>query len=304
MRRAQGLALMLICCGTPGLSAAPSSTRPPAVLRIDWTSGLGSSDFAIGDQSKANPLSGLIGSAGILSVTAAPGSPPGGFTNALQVLHTAGTAPSAHVASGAIWPSPQVGETRYFRDCLYYDWDDAEGDRPWTGNHPYSNHWTTEPGADDGDIWETEMANNPDGTFKWVSSFAIQGGAITRHIYPGAGLGSASFNFFTKRGWWTREWALTKTAPNTFTIPDIRYTNPAGVLVRNKNSLYCADGATLLSAANTGVVMPNETEINLLWIGTNAGGGNQGLTNPQRTYWGGLCVRSDDWCGPYSLIDG
>lgn len=239
--------------------------------------------------------------------------PTASFTNCLQVSHQASVANggngsrAAWVALQNFWPSPQIGDARYFRVYQCVTIPDSEGDLTSGVNshHPFVT--CTSDGNYTDDQLGTDWLWAPDGAGGFLTLFQEE--QITSQKFgswaPSASVGSASE--LTKNAWWRREWKLVKTATNTYTLDMNIYAGDSttatytGSTIRSRiglNSSY--DAGSELATGTNSQNLPIQDDHSGLIVGTNGSSALGNLTAIRYSYWGALCIRSDTWCGPYA----
>jgi hypothetical protein len=256
------------------------------LFHSDWSTATGTTEAALRDTSKAKPWTARRDNDGILTVVAAAGRGfPAGMTNCLRVGHLAPQVHSAEVSNDNVWPVPNVGDKLFFRLYLRNEIADNQGDLSTTIN----SHHPVEPASGTcANAWSLTYASKNDGTFPF--RFATLENTSPRNRWI---LGPSQANL-QKNHTYRFEWMLERQAGGF--LLEIRVYNEAGALLYDKNSIY--NNAGTLTLAASGLLTMNATCLNKLLVGTNGGGWVFSAT--QYSYFGGVMVRSDDWCGPYT----
>jgi hypothetical protein len=267
---------------------------PAPLFYSDWSTATGATDAALRDTGKVVPWPHLGNESGILSVVASTGLGfPAGMTNVMRVQLGPGTVGGAAVSivpADAIIPTG----TTYYRFYLLNAVSDAEGDKSSAINSVHyieSNTGSPQP-------WTWCLASKNDGTFPLqFQSIATGAGSF---LLGGKSYGSPIWTdfFLTKNSPYRIEWALTRTAADTHTL-DIRIYNAAGALVYDKDNIYKAQAETTLATAGVDLPLTDAT-LGGFYLGSNGGQPPwTPMTNVQYIYYGGVMVRTDDWCGAY-----
>jgi hypothetical protein len=255
------------------------------LFESDWSTAQGTGQAALRDTGKAKPWTNLVDNFNVLAVVSAAGEGlPAGMANCLQVGHLANTVRAAQVEAVGVWPAPAVGETLYFRLYLRNEIADNQGDFTSIINshHPIQPLPGTCPGS-----WNWTWASKNDGTFP--IGFNTETNPFPRSRWV---LGKPRQNLL-KNTTYRLEWRINR--QSTGYSVSVRVYNAANTLLFDDNNIWdIALGATLAAAPLH--AMDNAC-LDKLMVGTN--GGSWQFTATQYDYIGGVCVRSDDWCGPY-----
>jgi hypothetical protein len=262
------------------------------VFVSDWSTATGATAAALQDTGKTTPWNTLVNSNNLLNVVSASGLGfPAGMTNVLEVTHRVGGQASAHVAASSLWALPALNQSLFFRVYLRNAIANAEGNLDLNSHHPME----VGTGGFSTEDWEWTYGSQNDGTFpiKFACLNPLTNAHKTRWCL---GAGGTTTNRLNKNATYRLEWKLTKTATNTYTL-DIRIYDSSGTLVWHSGNIFGAQtGDPALSASGGGIVM-TDAVLGTMQLGTNGGSWNLGVV--QHSYWGGLMVRSDNWCGPY-----
>lgn len=282
---------LLVMAGTGrrgGASVGASRVAP--LFRSDWSTATGTSDAALRDTGKGTPWQTVEDADAKLTViaTSARSFPT---TNILQVKHQIGAQSHAQVYGTNIWPLPAVGQSLFFREYFRNEIADAEGDKSsFIGScHPLESNigGTTS--------WEFLVASKNDGTFPFQHHLAE--GTATFWI-PGP---NPQVNL-SKLTTYRFERQFLRTATDTYTL-DMRIYSSADALLYDATTISWSHNATLttLAAGGAGLTL---TDANMRGFALGTNGGQWTFVADQFTFWGGVCVRSDDWCGAYNMTDG
>lgn len=230
---------------------------------------------------------------------------PTGMDHVLRVTHPRTGPVYGHVVSPALWPDPQVGETRYFR-VYFASWvadDEPDSVSQFTSHHPMED---TRFNGNSSQNWEIETAphTSADGhagfmAFVFGMLRTPEGEDMPgRRLRPGPDP-DREYARLRKFLAYRIEWSFTKSGPNRYRLDDFRIYDPRHpeVPAYNKWSMYDDNDVPLARHTDDRVMV--DSLISHFWLGTNGGSNYFGLRRDEYDYWGGLCVRSDTWCGAY-----
>lgn len=271
-----------------------------------WESATGlpsNQDAALNDGGKFTALTGQPNL--VLRVIAAAGSGLSNTptTNVLEVNHqVSANPPAGQPGLDGLWASPQVGESRHWRTYLYNNMANDEGDRN-DSHHPVE---TLKGGGDCG--WQFNFTTNSDGTFNffiWTNSSHASGAAGKWYA---CALVSHLIQNLPKFKWLRIEVKATKVGTNSYNMA-IRVYDDTGTLLYGEASASPTLG-TFRNPGPNNAGGPNveidaapitmmDTELNGFEIGTSGGSGLANMLRIEKTYYTGIAVRDDDWCGPY-----
>lgn len=283
--------------------------RPPPVLRSEWNFATGVTDNALADgvygsTGKWSTIGGtFVQSAPILKVitAASMGLVDAPTTNVLQVNHdrfiSPGNTASGEVAVGNLWDSPQVGESRYWRVYHRTNVADDEGDLSSGVNshHPLA----AAIGSDIGNCFTWRWAPLSDGTFIWL--FDMQGEADPNQRWK-LSSNHSSWTTLPKAVFLRFEWKLTRTGVNAYTL-QVRVYNMTGLLLYDNTTLSNNNFSSTLAAYGLSLFHA-DSEVGKFQLGTNGGSLFGNLLRVEQSFYAGVCVRKDDWPGPYSQRNG
>lgn len=261
------------------------------VFSADWSNSIGTGAAALTDGSRWD---GSYNGNSVIQVVADPtGSAP--TTNVFRVSNLSPTVKSGWVEKSGLWPSPQIGESRYWRIYLYNATSDAAGNVPLDNSYHPVEYAATGGGNDSDESWNLLLGSKTDGTFPFKF-------APTKAAYPKSRwIPSSAHNvqaYLSKNAWIRIEWKLTKTGTNAYTL-DARIYNAANVLLFDSSTIRDASIDLTMAASGTGLLM-TDAYMGYFRVGTNGGSEWSAIPSTQYIYWTGFCVRSDTWCGPYS----
>lgn len=265
----------------------PTIARPVPLFHSAWDTSTGTSSASLRDTNLATPWALPPTAVTDLEIVTAPGSSPG-FTNALRVSRYTGAAGNKWCQIQDLWALPDVGKSLFFRQYIYVDMATLSNTE--SSHHPtesaYSGSWTSG--------YTLKMQPNGDGTFR-----------LRLQLAPGYFTKSDSVGVrdpLTNAQWYRLEWQLLRTATDTYTVLFRIYDNipslwgdPTVNIRRYTNPAY-----PIMNTVNTGIAM-TDAEVRKFRVGSN--GGTWANASAEYYYWGGVCVRSDDWCGPYNSSD-
>jgi hypothetical protein len=298
--------------GTANTAFACRSNPVGALLFVsDWSTAVGSTSSARLDSSKAKPWTAATGGQSP-SVVAAPTTDPfghsprhtfpAGMTNVLRVTHHDNG--SNGCVAGAVWvggmPVPSTGETYFYRMYLRVDYADDEGnfESILNSHHPVQNN----DGGTNVGAWNWLWASKNNGTF--AIKFAPLDATFPKNRWIPCNASKAQ-QYLAKGTVYRIEWALTKTGTDRYTM-DIRIYDNAGTLLFNSDGVGTTpsgnairDASSDLTLAATGTGIPIEdTQQAFLYVGTN-GSNMRATQRDEFSYYGGVMVRSDTWCGAF-----
>jgi hypothetical protein len=224
---------------------------------------------------------------------------PAGMTNVLLADHYETTFSDVRVVDQ--WTAPVGTESLYFR--LYYNCSIPNS----YGNLPINSYHPIEPQPNNPPFeFEFLVEVKGDGTFKLWMAIALQvtGYATERYITP------ALNKFEAYRIEWRYIRQSTLDANRGLYKYDARITNSAGTVVADRtnmvasfdshNTLAVDDPATPLTELSG-----TSSTVRALTIGTNGPASWDtpvavgGVTRDAFTYYGGVAVSKQDWCGAY-----
>lgn len=290
-------------------SHADRATKPRARVApafwSDWASGRGATDAALRDTGKSLPWSALDNNwATDLAVVSASGLGfPTGMANVLRHTFQPGVAGQrasfVRLVNG--FPAPTIGQTLYVRFYFRADYLD-EG----TAGHDNSHH--PFEGDNSGTVKSVILmkpGNNLNGTFpiRFLMDEAATGHFNQAYLQP-----NSTAQNLTK--------GIVYRIEIAFTILDGTYLRPRFRLYgADDSTLLFPDGATgctkmvdLTGASLSSLADTTYPYFNLNWLCSWELGNNGGSLGPFSTacadYFGGLCIRTDDWCGAYAAVTG
>lgn len=252
------------------------------VFHSDWSTGSGTGAGAVEDTNQTPHWTSYLADSPP-SVVSASGIFTAGFANCFKAVIADNKASSVQIAGQ--WNQPALGSDLYYRAYLYADMATAEVTCPSGGNHPFSAgpgkdnwalHWGHTNGSDDLYLWWETYGNGTIGTFScklgtplsFRTEYRIE---IHCHIVDAT----------------------------TFTA-EIRIYDASGTLVRTETDFTQVDigGGSFTSDRQQGA-QGGLAQWQDLAIGFNGASPWPVTMNPAN-YWGGVCVRTDNWCGAYS----
>ncbi len=188
------------------------------------------------------------------------------------------------------WPSPDVGES------LYYRWYQRYSVPDWVATNDSATPHTVQDGPAAGSMnwmWETPIWTNN----SWQPQFNFANG----NSYPNNRWRGPYLN---KNQTYRIEFQVYRDSTTTF-IPHIRIYNSADTLVADDDDIKNAaggGGSNATFANNISLNIANVAYFSGFQMGNN--GPNWNITSEQFpfTLWyhGGACIRDDTWCGPYN----
>ena len=285
----------LACGGTPAANPVQDGIDPGLLFHADWSTAIGTSDDAVRDTGKTLPWTFNSNRNGKrvdtgLQMSVEPNTlfPDQSFANMLRV-NQYGRASS--VTQGNL-PIPAIGEDRYYRFYLYSDVGVGELRYIWSGNHPIELQFDNV----EEEFWGIQWGHNQGDTV--MTRWNID---ISRAVYPNnVWMPGAMF----ERTVYRIEIHMRRTGDLSFTLGMRVYDggNPGTLLFGNAD-FKNRDGSMTLADVPTHTY-PNAQQ----WTGFQVGGngelgdppvGNTPIINGI-FYYGGVCIRSDTWCGPYA----
>jgi hypothetical protein len=131
-------------------------------------------------------------------------------------------------------------------------------------------------------VWSFKWGNNTDGTFPLV--------------FVAYGLNEFEANTTLNKDLTYRiEFAFHRVTSTTWNV-ELRIYDQAGSLVLTEADFI---GYASTSLAGYNWTISSASLLRLLWCGENDWG-SWAPSQEETHYFGGVCVRADDWCGPYS----
>lgn len=301
-----------------GSTSGVSAIVTPSLFHIDWSTATGSTVPALKDTDKSLPFDILEGdfpngggdtSQNVLSVVPATGLGfPATMANVLRVKrnNVDSYGYCSMDDSNPKWPALGIGDAQYWRVYLRIDIPDSEGRIP---TSPLSHHVPEFPRASIAFANPINTWSDNDGTYHFYSQF----GTGTGTGFPLASLCLGTFvndsflcgqslpKFTTLRF----EWMFRRDTSLGYSTA-LRIYNDVNGLMWSEDGVGAANGAvmTLQGGAQTtqkshdGGYTLNSTGGQSFSIGEN--GGWHSYSQDVFFYWGGIALRSDTWCGPYS----
>jgi hypothetical protein len=291
---------------TVAITAPPPPPPPPPpgtggtpIFHSDWSTGTGTTDAVIRDNSKATPWSARWGGRGSLNVVPATGLGfPSGMTNVLRVQHY--QQDFDWVMANNIWSVPAIGSAIYFRVYLRNTvGNEVDAGSSYASTHPVES----EGGANgiSGGYYAMHYGSYADGTFPFLV-------AMNNATYPYNGWtpGAPTSNHggrnydpstLVKNTTYRLEWKYTRTAANRYDFDMRIYGSDDKTLLFDRTNIFAWGGSRQTIATNGTGLSIDDSHIADLRIGINGG---FATPSPQFVYWGGFAVCSDDWCGAYS----
>ena len=266
------------------------------LMSSDWSTGIGSTDAAIRDTDKAVPWTSDVPT--VLEVISASGFFAAGFTNCLKAW--------GHVEdSSGLWKIgalsnfgnvtydagvPEAGDHRYSRFYWRYDITDPPNNNDgisgsWGGTHP------TEIGSSQGSVLHKMSMPIAGTTYQYIIVLFVSTGG-TRTFY--VTLDKATeyrieehLEFLSATSWY-------------YTI---RIYNAAGTLVFT-NSDFTLWGHSTPMSGTIWYKRAGDYPMSHHKLGQNSSYTLEWDAGPERNIemfkYGGFCLRSDTWCGPYA----
>lgn len=266
------------------------SGRPAPLFRSDWAGG-----------TVQDTWHDLYDANGVLSVQSAAGFGfPASMANVLQIEHRAPTVKSGHVAYGLsntgvpaapyAWALPAIGQSLFFRQYLRVAWDAA------VSSSQNSCHFIESENTSA--TWAYTF-----GKTAGLTSFVCSLNTPALAPYGGTWrLGTRVPQDEQPAGTYRSEWQAQRLGVNLWNVYWRWYgTNDTSLLYTPAN-IWSTFDPVLMSVAGLGVAL-QDAEMRGWWLGTN-GGTFPVLPSTQYSYYGGVCVRWDDWCGPYTVANG
>lgn len=306
--RRPGAALFTPQTDTDSMVLSESGSVPTTapLFRSDWNTATGTTSNAISDGNKWPHID--VGSPQTLSVTAAPTGFPAGMANVLEVIPDIGGS-CYFLPSDAMYAAPTAGTpSLYFRYYLQVAIADDQGDQSGLINACHHVQCSGDSLLTGGtSIWGWNFAPRANGTFRFEGhtyGYPVDNGPYDGWLLVSSGAGSSLNKANTGNAVYRIEWKVTRTAADTYTM-DARIYDKDDVLVYSGDGVGASIGAiyqagnpgVTLATAGTGLSMKDD-HLRAFQIGSNNGG--LAVDNNQRFYYGGVCVRSDNWCGPWT----
>ena len=267
-----------------------------ALFHSDWSTGTGFSDAILRDTAKAIPWSSpVIGNNDSMNVVAATGLGfPGGMSNVFRnKVNAAGQAGIVRYTGLTV---PAIGESRYYRWYIRMVGSDAHREN---GNsveqHPIQDGQAI---GNSNWAWTIRWGNGITAG-KWIMSFefdnsSAQATANTpNHWFGEHAAGALEFD---KNHTYRVEFHISRIGTTTFNA-HVRVYNESGTLVADDDEFQNSNNSGTLADVPT-LTFNNVANLN----GINAG--QNDITSPDSAYLahyqGGVCVRTNDWCGVYA----
>jgi hypothetical protein len=262
----------------------PPPPPPPPSARVlfqsDWSTGTGTSQAVLMDQSKALPWN-IIGGTGLAVIPSTGLDFP--TTNALRVTAMQERTGYAFLRRTGL-PIPAVGESRYYRwysrmairDAL------AVSDRD---THPHQD------GNSGSDVNWMLTIYHDNGPGKWLPQLRTQ---TAENPYPNNRWSGPALD---KNVTYRFELQILRTGTSTFQM-HVRVYNSAGTLLYTDAHFRSEAGTTL--ASNPTFVFHNLANLDGFNAGLNGLGGSEWFPSVVYMYQAGLAVCADTWCGPYA----
>jgi hypothetical protein len=263
------------------------------LFNSDWSTDRGTSTAAIRDTDKSPAWNDHLNDGGnTIEVISASGlNFPSGMTNVLRATLKAPTASAGNARAQNLWDAPADGGHLYYR--VYFRNGIVQTRADPTGHHACENPKVYFPGESSGNTWhwghDSATATN------YRLHFVTNGTAFPNDRWGVGGLGGAPMS---KNHTYRLEWHFTRVG-NNFTL-ELRVYNESGALVYDSEDFLNDSNGKLSDYGGTfGVTDSDWAYMRGLWVGENDWN-NWSHSNDEPQYWGGVCLRSDDWCGPYS----
>lgn len=279
----------LLASSSPIVASPTITVSPPVLFSSDWSTLLGTSSTAI--------LDGTTwpwgGGACPLEVKEVDGKFVAGFSNYLYVplsTDASGTAFNNGALHWNITPTLAVGGHLYIRFYFRNDLDDAlyNASHTYGGNHPNELE-EAYPGVQDTNIG-----------FKWDDS---NGNGFAPILMTAKASSIRNFRADTRLDKATEyRWEVhVHRTSSTAMILESRIYNAAGTLILD-NANFIADEDAGLSLADSPSLEGYSTGYGKFKVGNNGPSWTFPSPNTEYEAWGfgGVCIRSDTWCGPYA----
>lgn len=287
--------------------------RPLPLFEADWSTATGNSQTALRDMSKALPFDFCDGNAKVtvVSVDSVPNKDfPVRMKNVLRVTRNnvdswyfckIGTDPTGTTVKPH-WAQLRPGEAQYHRVYVRYDIPNDQGN---ISNGEFSHHPIQMP-HNSSNFEPTNVFSRADGTMTWQAyTFAVQNPypmdkAVLGTFVSPSEEGDRLPKFTALRF----EWMVRRELVSGYSIA-IRIYDNQNRLLYSEDGVGALKGAVKTETANAqstlkaldGKYQVDLTTLQSLGIGEN--GGHHSYTRDVYFYFGGLCLRSDTWCGPY-----
>lgn len=259
------------------------------VFASQWGAATGTSDAARLDGTR---FSGKTGSSGLVNIDVVTASSKGFdsewiTTNAFRVQAAHAAQGFVYTTKGAYWDTPAVGEDVYFRWYMRVTLPGGTGTDQLL--HPICASNNESLNAGTYDVWCLELQLS--GTTEWRPGVRVEGSNVKFFVDSG--------DYLDRNETYRFEVHAHRDATDTWNL-HIRIYDVDDNLILDDDDFRNQAGSVELNTTPSIAINSGVDGLSQIVFGTEGFADGLGSDPPyDYVYYGGVCVRTDDWCGAY-----